>query len=190
MRRHSDADRGASLVEYALAVALILVVSMVAIKRLETNERSKLSSRASGIGTPNEDTRVRGGSGTGGGSGGSPGGGSASATVSFPPTMDGSTAVESNSKWLATIAIQVLDDSGNPVAGATVSGDWNPDTNSETATCITSSAGSCTVTISSINQNVSGVSYKLTSVTGSSNLTVNYSGGQPTLALSRPSSCC
>lgn len=47
--RFSNADRGASLVEYALLVALIAVVCIIAIQVLGTNASTSFSSTGSAI---------------------------------------------------------------------------------------------------------------------------------------------
>ena len=47
--RFSDSERGASLVEYALLVALIAVVCIVAIRFLGTKANSSFSSTGSAI---------------------------------------------------------------------------------------------------------------------------------------------
>ena len=49
--RFGDDERGASLVEYALLVALIAVVCIVAIQLLGSNASAKFSSVGSQIGT-------------------------------------------------------------------------------------------------------------------------------------------
>ncbi len=48
--RFSDSERGASLVEYALLVALIAVVCIIAIQVLGTNASKSFSSTGSAIG--------------------------------------------------------------------------------------------------------------------------------------------
>jgi pilus assembly protein Flp/PilA len=51
--RFADTDRGASLVEYALLVALIAVVCVVAVTVLGQKASSSFSSTGSGLGTAN-----------------------------------------------------------------------------------------------------------------------------------------
>lgn len=48
--RYGDTERGASLVEYALLVALIAVVCIAAVTLLGKSAKSKLSSAGSAIG--------------------------------------------------------------------------------------------------------------------------------------------
>ena len=48
--RFSDSDRGAALIEYALLVALIAVVCIIAITTLGTNSNSKFSEIGSSLG--------------------------------------------------------------------------------------------------------------------------------------------
>jgi pilus assembly protein Flp/PilA len=49
LRAHAHEDRGASLVEYALLVALIAVVCIAAVTLLGNNASSKFNSTASSI---------------------------------------------------------------------------------------------------------------------------------------------
>jgi pilus assembly protein Flp/PilA len=50
LRAHAREDRGASLVEYALLVALIAIVCIAAITLLGNNASSKFSTVASSLG--------------------------------------------------------------------------------------------------------------------------------------------
>ncbi|MCP5099687.1 MAG: choice-of-anchor B family protein, partial [Chloroflexi bacterium] len=56
--------------------------------------------------------------------------------------LDGTSARDGRI-WNAVVTVYVEDDSGNPVAGATVTGSWN--TGSGTSTCVSDSNGSCSV---------------------------------------------
>jgi len=49
VRAHANSDRGASLVEYALLVALIAIVCIAAITLLGNNASSKFDSTASSL---------------------------------------------------------------------------------------------------------------------------------------------
>ena len=191
-RTGTDREQGATLVEYALGVALILLVCSIGISFAEGQGESKLSSRATGIGTPVENSAVRGGSGTGGGSGGGSTDSSVTADVTAAPSLVGSTTKD-GSTWYATIVITVTDSSGNAVAGSIVTGDWNPDTASETASCTTSLSGTCTVTITNLDRtgqgSVDSVQFSIsdTGVQGNPpGLYVNYSGGPTSLTLTKP----
>lgn len=50
LKAHAKSDRGASLVEYALLVALIAVVCILAIRALGSNANDSFDSTASAIG--------------------------------------------------------------------------------------------------------------------------------------------
>ena len=99
-------------------------------------------------------------------------------TVTTPPTptptatpnptdhvgdLDGSATPAGGGKWNATITITVEDANHNPVANATVSGQWSAGT-SGSGSCVTNVSGQCTVTKNNISKNSSSVTFTVTDV--------------------------
>ena len=77
-----------------------------------------------------------------------------------PPTpkvhvgdLDRSSTKSGSSRWWATVVITVHDQGHNPVSGVTVKGTW---TGGVSASCVTSSAGTCSVTRRFWNSSSSG----------------------------------
>ncbi|MBK7919335.1 MAG: hypothetical protein IPJ94_24335 [Chloroflexi bacterium] len=85
--------------------------------------------------------------------------------------LDGTSFWSSNRRWQATVAIQVVDDAGSPVANATVTGNWSGGT-SGSASCSTNGSGLCSVTSNKIGQNKSSVTFTVNNVSHAS-LTYN-----------------
>ncbi|TEU16732.1 MAG: PKD domain-containing protein, partial [Anaerolineales bacterium] len=88
------------------------------------------------------------------------GGGSAEIYIG---DLEGS-AVKKGGEWTATVTILVLDDAGNPVDGAQVSGDWS-DGASGTGSCATDSSGTCQVSMPDIRKKVHSVTFTVSNVT-------------------------
>ena len=78
---------------------------------------------------------------------------------------------QNGNKWTAEVDILILDDLGNPVANAVVTGSWSNGANG-TDSCVTDSGGICTVTKTNINGNRPSVTFTVNDVTHSS-LTYN-----------------
>ena len=76
-------------------------------------------------------------------------------------------------KWTAEVEILILDDLGNPVSGAEVTGAWSDGANGA-GTCVTDGSGLCTVTKTNINGNQSSFTLTVDLVTHAS-LTYNES---------------
>jgi|GEM_PF-5313009 len=79
--------------------------------------------------------------------------------------LDGATKAIGKNKWKATVTITAHDNNENPVADATVTGQWSGGYNG-TASCITGSGGQCSMSTTnmdgsagSVTFTVSGVSY-------------------------------
>ncbi len=75
-----------------------------------------------------------------------------------------STSAPSGSKWNALVTIQVLDDLGNPVANAQVSGSWSNGA-SGSDSCVTNASGICSITKTNINGNRNSVTFTVDDVT-------------------------
>lgn len=136
-------DRGATLVEYALIIALLVVVLLGAIQRFEGNAEDRYDERA-GQGEPTEEfgrLGPDGGTGTDPGEGGEPGG-AVTALLVEPITA---TAPASNNTWSMTVTVRVLGD-GVPLVGVTfTSPTWTPSSGG-TSSCTTTATGICTYT--------------------------------------------
>ena len=76
--------------------------------------------------------------------------------------LDGG-AVSKGSSWTANVTILVRDSGGNAVVNATVSGAWSNGA-SGSASCRTNSAGTCTVSKSSIPKRTTSVKFTVTGV--------------------------
>jgi hypothetical protein len=90
-----------------------------------------------------------------------------------------------NSRWQATVGITIRDETGEAVAGATVTGVWS-DGASGSDSCVTDEAGHCLVGQSNIKSNVGVVTFTVTDVASdgytydaSSNLQSSISVSQP-----------
>lgn len=119
-------DRGATVVEYSLVVALVLVFSMGALKSLQDQTGDEVGERAAVIGDPGnivpttttapDSTTV-------------PDGGEEEEDP-VAATAAGSGAafkqVGSGNKWRAEVTFAVTDVEGEPVSGVTIIGSWNP----------------------------------------------------------------
>lgn len=169
LRKRLRSDAGATLVEYALLVALILVVSIGAISALEDRADERAGSTAGRIGAPG-DAAYYGGGTTGGSTGGSTTGPPppppstvtvSSITSTPPPTNDGS-------KWVASATITVVD-GATPLVGVIVTGSWTiegPGGGSPTtATCPTGITGACAVQFNSIQDSKEQVRFTVTKLT-------------------------
>lgn len=77
--------------------------------------------------------------------------------------LDGSTT-EQGGTWTALVDALVLDDTGNPVGDATVSGSWS-DGARGSASCVTAADGRCTVSVDGIRKRTKSVTWTAESVT-------------------------
>jgi len=79
--------------------------------------------------------------------------------------LDGSAALLSKS-WSATVIILVHNNLEQPVSGVTVNGKWT-NGSSGTASCVTISSGICSITKTGLKNTTTGVTFTVTSVSGS-----------------------
>jgi hypothetical protein len=79
--------------------------------------------------------------------------------------LDGSSTGQN--KWTATVTITVHDSNHNPVANATVSGNWSNGA-SGTSSCTTNSSGQCTVTKTNIRRGRNSVTFTINNITRAS----------------------
>lgn len=173
VRRRSRCRRGeggATLVEYAMLVALVVVVSIGAIQMVQDNGEERLDST---------DERVNADDGAYYAGGGSPPT-SSGATTTAPPGpigihLDTNPTVtvqpDGNNFWQVTITFTLLDSSNDGVIGATLNGDWTgagnpaiPDGSCSTST----SVGQCTVVISKVKEADDEVTFTVSGITGGS----------------------
>lgn len=167
--RRAWGDRGATLVEYAMGIALIVAVSIGAITSLQNRGEQRLVASDDRI-TPAADSQYYSGGST-----------PSSVPPSSSSSAPGATAVHlaaspvvtvenaTSSEWRVTVTFTLLDGSNNGVIGATMNGTWSDGGNGSTpgGTCSTStSAGQCTLQFTSIKDNISAVTFVLTSITG------------------------
>ena len=74
------------------------------------------------------------------------------------------TAAPNRNRWDASVAITVVDQDGNPVAGAAVQGSWSAGGSS---TAVTNASGQCTVSKTKIKTSVTSTTFTVTSLSGS-----------------------
>lgn len=155
-QRGQSWERGATMVEYALLVALIAVVSLGAIQRLENRSSAKVDEGAGDRGEPSEQLYLPSASGTivGGGTGTSVGSGAATVEVY---DVVGSADNDPGSDWAAVVTIRVKNVATPDLwAGVTVSGTWRYTEGStaktQPGTCTTDNTGQCSVSIANLKK--------------------------------------
>jgi hypothetical protein len=155
MKRTTE-DRGATLVEYALGLALVVILCLGAIRTLETEGSAKVDDGAGDRGQPSEQLFLPSASGVivGGGSGSSVGSGAATVEVF---EVAGSSANGSSSSWVATVAVKVKNATTPELwSGVTVTGTWHylegSTAKQATGTCLTGSTGLCTISLSGLRK--------------------------------------
>ncbi len=146
IRQHSR-ERGVTAVEYALLIAALLVPLVLGVQAVQANGGSRLDRSGHRIGTPTESFVPN-----------TPTTGVivAPSSTSEPPaqttTVTGATlqgnATPQSGKWTATVIITLVDQNGQPIAGAGISGTWAIDGGGaqQATTCTTDTGGRCTVT--------------------------------------------
>jgi len=168
-------DRGAALVEYAMLMALVVVVSLAAISALTDESDAKVAAQPDRIGLPSEDNALNAPPGDADPGGDDDDGGSSGPVTAHVGGLSGATSV-SNNDWSATITITVVDDSDNPVQGATVTGSWSVGTGGTTCTP-TSASGTCSITSSALRRTggsaVPSVTFTIGAISGTD---VTYDG--------------
>lgn len=119
------ADRGASLVEYALLVAFFAVTILGAVETLQDDAGDRLESQSEVAGSPTEVNGyfgIRGGTPTGG----SPG---ATTPDTTPVTLSSIALSGGGAKhqgsWTATVTVTATDPSGNPIPDVEIAIQWS-----------------------------------------------------------------
>jgi hypothetical protein len=82
--------------------------------------------------------------------------------------MIASSTPANRNRWNAIVTITILDQDGNEVVGATVSGNWSNGANGG-ASCVTDGSGQCSVTKSNLKSNVSSVTFTVDDVQHATN---------------------
>lgn len=160
-------DRGATAVEYAMGIALVVVVSLGAIGAIQDRGKARLEGSDDRI-TPAADGQYYAGGVTPSSSPSS----SSSSTASVPVHLSGSPAIVvqdlGNSKWTVTVTFTLLDGSNNGVIGARLDAEFSDGSGPTTAVnCTTStSQGLCTVQFNNINDNRASITLTVGSITG------------------------
>ncbi len=149
--RQDERQRGATVIEYAFLVFLVLVPLTMVVDRIQDGQRDQLISSGDRVGTPEEENSLApyvssytGGSGSSGSSGG---------TIVAAVTLTGTPSTQGGQKWRAVVEAQVVDGGGAPILDAVVTGNWlviytdgrTPTT--EAAQCNADSAGNCTLSL-------------------------------------------
>ena len=86
----------------------------------------------------------------------------AAPSESHVANLVGSTSLN-RKKWSASVTATVIDDHGNPVSYATLSGNWSGAA-SEAASCVTNSSGQCSVSVSNMNTRNSSVTFAVSNI--------------------------
>jgi Flp pilus assembly pilin Flp len=181
-RRRISLERGATLVEYAMGVALLCVVSLGAIQFMEDEASDNFNARADRSGAPDINDVADGGTTDGGATtGGSDGtdGGPAPEEVFFDG-FSGASSHGNPAKWTAVITVTVVDSNGDAVDGARVIGTWTYGTTTQTVTCNqTSNKGECKFQVSELPPSTDSVTFTLNEISGGVPEVV-YNGGPVT----------
>ncbi len=164
-RRHiSSPHRGASVVEYALALGAIMLLVMAGLSTLEDGVTSELDERGSSIGVPEESGVTVTAPTT-----------TAPPTTTTPPPSTtappgtvfisalASAANWSGGKWVATVEVSVTDGGSNPVNGASIEAEWSEPFVSDTS-CVTDTSGTCSMTQWNLNSNRPSTTWTVVSV--------------------------
>ncbi len=169
MRRRNE--RGVTAVEYALILAMILLPLVLGVRAVQDRGASELNSSGDRIGTPDESfvpNTPTTGVVVNPSSSSTP---AATGTVATSVGLVGSASTQ-GAKWTSTVVVTLYDQNGQPIAGASMTGEWTANGNQQTTTCTTDTNGKCTVTQWNLkNGGVGEVldnTYTILNITGSS----------------------
>ena len=171
--------RGASTVEYALVLALVVMTLPPAIGWLQDSSSAEFQSRATSAGAPDAGAAPPTVSSTT-----VPPTTLAATTTTTSPAIDATasltaTANGQGNSWSATATATVVDQNGQPVADVLVTGAWDPALSGETS-CTTAANGQCSMTQAGMEARdnkpfVADVTFSITEVTKTSNPGFSYS---------------
>ena len=140
-------DRGAVLPEYALIVALLVIVSIAAILAVADTGENRLDGSDARIGLPADSANYAGGATTTTLQSSTTTTAPSGLTVHVgtltksPDPSQGSPA----SKWIANVTIEARDGGNALVAGVVVTGSWSSNGQGQASTCTTGVTGTCSV---------------------------------------------
>jgi Flp pilus assembly pilin Flp len=194
-RGREHRERGATLVEYAMGVALVGVVSLGAMQFMEDGASDEFNDRADRAGAPDlieptDGGTTDGGSATAGGTDGPP-------PDAEEAQFEGFSGIRStgNNPWTANVRVDVNDSNGDNLSGVTVTGTWSYFDGSTTVsfdvTCTqTNGSGSCPFQLGQIPNNAlptsgatsPGVTFTMTNISGGVP-PVTYTGGTQTVVV-------
>ena len=168
-RNRWHGQRGVTAVEYALGLALLVAVAVTGVQHIANASKAELT-RKSGAGAP-DLAEVYAESVTTVPTTTTP---AAPSTTTTPPytvrvTVTGAGVNQNAARWIATATVTVVNAStGAAISQATVTGSWAGG-GGGAASCITSSNGTCPVTLSGIHKNDASVTLTIAAaaVTGS-----------------------
>ncbi|MDH3756047.1 MAG: hypothetical protein OEU32_19460 [Acidimicrobiia bacterium] len=193
--RARTGERGATIVEYGLVVALVVAVSVLAIDGLTDTSTDALEARGDRIGNPSNDaTGVADGTDTGTTIG-------EDIETSDPivevklDDIQNRRSLGDGPKWQASVDVIVTTISGSQVTGAVVNGTWYPSTGplagGAAVTCTTDATGLCTMTVDGLQNSgasqVHNVSFEFVSI-DADGVTTSYTGLLDTTAYGTPPS--
>ena len=162
VREHLGDDRGVSLVEYAMGIALVALVMVAAANGLANSGREELSSRGGTAAASSEiigELRINSTPPTTSPSGGG-GGGSPTDVVSASVDPIQVQVTQGNGqKWNMTVTIRVVDASGAPLQNAVVDGSWG--SGLATQCPATDSLGVCVLTLQNISHHTATMDFTL-----------------------------
>lgn len=173
-RGRPDGHRGATVVEYALGIALVCIASIGALEFLADGASDDLNERADRSGAPDLGEVAPDG-GTDGGSSGSGSDGTDDAVppveVFFAGFSKASAQGANNKPWSASIEVNVADVDGDGIDGARVEGVWTYTSGgvpfSIPAICNqTNPQGICKFQLSDIPHPVHDVTFTMTDISG------------------------
>jgi Flp pilus assembly pilin Flp len=172
MRQPRHQDRGATLVEYAMVVSLVVVVLIGGITKITDSGDEKLEASGERVGTSEDNSYYAGTSST---SSTTPA--SSTTTTSLPgqqiqPSNITATPPPSSSsgnRWVAnaTVTVTLTTSPFTGIAGLVVTGRWTdgsgPD---EEQTCTTSASGTCIVQFTDIQDIRPSATFTIDSISG------------------------
>jgi Flp pilus assembly pilin Flp len=200
-RRARRIDRGATLVEYSLGIALLCVASLGGINALQSSLASNVEDHGASAGAPDlPDAGIP----------------TTTATTSTPTTPQPPTTpvpsvtatgnvlatrvgAANNNKWNPSVDISARDTAtGNTLQDATITVSWtyttkNGQTQTETPDpCDAPSTGVCSFQLTGLNSNggqcVASVTFTVTAITSDSQ-TVTYTSGSTFGSITGPTTC-
>lgn len=190
VRKHLR-DRGATLVEYALIVALLCIVIIGAAQAFEDGAEDRYGERAS-QGSPSEEFGNLGptdGGADGGVTDGTDGEEEDPGVTNIVVEALTASAPKNGGDWSMTVTVTVLGD-GQPLGGVVFSpSSWSPAIAGSTTSCTTTATGVCTFTQSPMKISGTGSTPSVTFTLGSPSFT-NPSDPQPAIVVTSTAITC